>query len=264
MNKILKTIGFLVVLYIVYNLITTIVVGAFGFAYSVQHGLTKVTAKEITDYVVANSYLISLISNVIFIIALLIKRGSIMKCRFKKVEKKDFLYIAMLSFGLTVVLCMVAGILSTIFTSYNEVQNMLVSTKTSIWGLVTVIILIPICEEIIFRGVIFGYLRDRYKLPIAVGVQALIFALMHGNMVQGIYTFILGLVLGLIYVYTDSLYGSILVHIIYNLFGVLVLNELYTAFPISVYICIVLALVCIAFAGTKITKKFGLRLNRNI
>ena len=57
----------------------------------------------------------------------------------------------------------------------------------------------------------------------AVLVQALIFGIMHLNLVQGIYTFILGIVLALIYMYSDSILGNITVHIIFNLLMVIVL-----------------------------------------
>ncbi|MBU5894754.1 CPBP family intramembrane metalloprotease, partial [Vibrio cholerae O1] len=76
------------------------------------------------------------------------------------------------------------------------------------------IILIPIYEQIVFRGIIFGYLRKNFNIIGAVLVQALIFGIMHLNLVQGIYTFILGIVLALIYMYSDSILGNITVHII--------------------------------------------------
>ena len=86
---------------------------------------------------------------------------------------------------------------------------------------------------------------------------------MHGNIVQGIYTFILGLVLGIIYIYTNSLYGSMLMHIIYNLLGAVVLSKLYGAFPISVYICMILAVICIIYSTKKIKGNFKYRLKNN-
>ena len=77
--------------------------------------------------------------------------------------------------------------------------------------MIIVILLIPIYEEIIFRYVIFGYLKENYNIVCAVIGQALIFGFPL-NIVQGIYTFLLGIALALIYMYCDSLVGSIILH----------------------------------------------------
>ena len=150
-----------------------------------------------------------------------------------------------------------------IFPSYNEVAKTISSSTDSIFSLISIIVLIPICEEIVFRGVIFGYLKKRYNLIVSLIIQALAFGFMHGNIVQGIYTFILGLVLGIIYIYTNSLYGSMLMHIIYNLLGSVVLSKLYGAFPISVYICMILAIIFVVYSIKKIKGNFKYRLKNS-
>ncbi|MFN2987262.1 lysostaphin resistance A-like protein, partial [Escherichia coli] len=85
-----------------------------------------------------------------------------------------------------------SGILTKIIPSYGEVVNQLNVASKSALQLVIAIILIPIYEEIVFRGIIFGYLRKNFNIIVAILVQALIFGIMHLNLVQGIYTFILG------------------------------------------------------------------------
>lgn len=71
--------------------------------------------------------------------------------------------------------------------------------------LINILIFAPIFEELIFRRMILeGLLRNYYDKK-AIILSALIFALMHGNIHQGINTFILGLMLGYIYVKTNSI-----------------------------------------------------------
>ena len=53
---------------------------------------------------------------------------------------------------------------------------------------ITVSLAPAFCEELLFRGVIYGNLRP-YGVPLAVTVSALLFALMHGNIAQTFYTF---------------------------------------------------------------------------
>lgn len=42
----------------------------------------------------------------------------------------------------------------------------------------------PILEELVFRGILFGRLKDMLSKPFAVGISALIFAAVHVNIVQ--------------------------------------------------------------------------------
>lgn len=51
-------------------------------------------------------------------------------------------------------------------------------------------------------------------------IQAILFGLYHGNIVQGIYAFMLGLMLGIIYKYGGGILSSIVVHMIINASGV--------------------------------------------
>ena len=263
MKKALKLIGFLIVLFIVYSLISFAVGIVSGLAYFIISGVGSLNSTAIDNFIRNNVYIISLIADIIFVICLFIKGGSIKECQFNKIKKKDCFYIGLLSFSLTVILGIVVAILMQIFPSYNEVAKTISSGTGTIYSLVSVVILIPICEEIIFRGVIFGYLKKRYNLVVSLIIQALAFAFIHGNIVQGIYTFILGLVLGIIYIYTNSLYGSMLMHIIYNLLGSVVLSKLYGAFPISVYICMILAIIFVVYSIKKIKGNFRYRLKNS-
>lgn len=51
----------------------------------------------------------------------------------------------------------------------------------------------PGAEELLYRGYIYGLLRDRFSWKSAAVLSSLIFGLCHGNMVQGVYAFFMGL-----------------------------------------------------------------------
>ena len=74
----------------------------------------------------------------------------------------------------------------------------------------------PLTEEIIFRGVILRGLLGRYRRWTAIIVSAVLFALMHGNPVQLPVALGLGLVLGWVYVRTRSLGLCFLGHALNN------------------------------------------------
>lgn len=174
----------------------------------------------------------------------------------KKIEFKEAIYISLLAIGITVILLSLTGVLTKLIPSYMDVQNQLQSASNSILQLIIIIILIPICEEIIFRHVIFGHLKENYNIVFAVIVQALVFGLAHGNVVQGIYTFLLGIALALMYMYSNSLVGSIILHMIFNLFGILIIPKLAAISPIMQPIIIVFAIVCLVISLLKMMKKY--------
>lgn len=82
-------------------------------------------------------------------------------------------------------------------------------------------ICIPLLEELLYRGIICGQL-DLWlgKFP-AVILSAFLFGVMHFNLVQFIYGFLVGLVLGLVYLCKKKLWIVVLAHGITNLIVVL-------------------------------------------
>lgn len=81
------------------------------------------------------------------------------------------------------------------------------------------VILGPICEELIFRGVTMSLAKQALPFWLANFMQAVLFGLFHMNWIQGIYAFVLGLVLGFLCEKGGSIYYSLLFHILFNFWG---------------------------------------------
>lgn len=87
------------------------------------------------------------------------------------------------------------------------------------WGYAAIGLLVPIAEEMVFRG---GVLRkllsifDRRAHWVAIVFSALIFGCMHGNLAQGVHAFIIGLLLGWMYYRTGSVIPGIAFHWVNN------------------------------------------------
>ena len=81
------------------------------------------------------------------------------------------------------------------------------------------VILAPIAEEIIFRGLIFRYARHAIPFWAANIWQALLFGVFHMNLVQGVYAFTIGLFLGWVCHRGRGIKYSIPIHIIFNILG---------------------------------------------
>ena len=80
----------------------------------------------------------------------------------------------------------------------------------------------PVVEELVFREGILGYLR-RHEIGTWTAIigSSLVFALIHLNPAQIPFAFVMGIMLGYIYVRTSSVIITSLIHIINNLMAVM-------------------------------------------
>jgi uncharacterized protein len=98
-----------------------------------------------------------------------------------------------------------------------ELFNKIFENDYGIYGaILKVVIMAPVIEEMIFRGVIMHGLMRNYSKFTAVFVSALLFALFHLNPWQFPATFVLGIVLGILMLRTRNIYLCILGHAVNN------------------------------------------------
>lgn len=91
--------------------------------------------------------------------------------------------------------------------------------QISILMVICSVIFAPFCEELVFRGVTMHQAKKCLPFWAANLLQALLFGIFHMNMIQGIYAFCLGLVLGYVCNRGGSIYYSILLHMLFNFWG---------------------------------------------
>lgn len=84
------------------------------------------------------------------------------------------------------------------------------------------VLLAPISEELIFRGVTMRQAKKVLPFWVANLLQAFLFGVFHGNMMQGIYAFCLGFLLGYVCEMGGSIYNSILLHMLFNFWGTVI------------------------------------------
>jgi len=80
---------------------------------------------------------------------------------------------------------------------------------------VNIVIFPAFLEEMMFRGVIMQSLR-RFGDSFALITSAILFAFVHGNLVQGPNAFVMGLVIGYFVIRTGSLWTGVIIHFINN------------------------------------------------
>lgn len=88
------------------------------------------------------------------------------------------------------------------------------------------VLLAPICEELVFRGVTMRQAKKVLPFWGANLMQAFLFGVFHGNMMQGIYAFCLGILLGYVCERSGSIYNSILLHMLFNFWGTVISEHL--------------------------------------
>ena len=79
-----------------------------------------------------------------------------------------------------------------------------------------VCVIAPVVEEALMRGFLLDGLRGGYGPAAALLISAVVFALLHFNAVQTLSALVCGLVLGLLYLHTGSVFCCILAHFGYN------------------------------------------------
>ena len=89
------------------------------------------------------------------------------------------------------------------------------------WELLGSGLITPVLEELLHRGVVYGRLRRMIGLWPAVIVSALIFAALHFNIVQFVYTFLIGIVLALFVEKSGRLYPAVIAHMAANILAII-------------------------------------------
>ncbi len=98
-------------------------------------------------------------------------------------------------------------------------------------SLITLVVVAPVTEELLFRGTILRGFLGRYGARKAIVLSALIFCFIHLNPYQFFSAFVLGLALGWIFVRTGSLWPCLVGHALYNAHGSLIAALLPVTIP---------------------------------
>ncbi|WP_432649567.1 CPBP family intramembrane glutamic endopeptidase [Huintestinicola sp.] len=134
-----------------------------------------------------------------------------------------FFGMVMLFYSVSVILqqVVISGCFSAGFSPIKEeyLSEEELSVPYLVWDIIMTAILAPIGEELMFRGVILRRLST-VSQRFAIFASAAIFGLMHGNLLQMILGFCVGLVFGYAAVKTGSLLLPIAGHIFINFFAV--------------------------------------------
>ncbi len=114
----------------------------------------------------------------------------------------------------------IIGNLSEMSEAYEATMDALYSAPLFV-QIASLAILVPLCEELVFRGLFFKRLREKGTFLQAALYSSVVFGLLHGNLVQGFYGFALGMMLAYLYEKYGSFKAPAAAHIAMNLLSIL-------------------------------------------
>ncbi len=129
------------------------------------------------------------------------------------------------------------------------------NTKNYLISLISLVLAPAICEELLFRGLIFKGLKKHGK-AFSIIISSLMFSIYHMSIVQTIYPILMGLMLGVIMYYENNIYYCIAFHLTNN-FIILTLDYLDISLTFDHWSYIILAIIlCIIFIIVVLTLTF--------
>ena len=180
-------------------------------------------------------------------------------------ELKDYIFIAWLAISLGTCLSIAVSIfgISAEDEAFKQVSELIESQP--FWlKIASVGIIIPIQEELMYRGLIYKNIEQRYDHIKAAVISSTVFAVMHMNLSQGIYAFLMGFVLAFIYQKTKNIYACITFHCSANIFAVFVSTNTVKGFLMENAYVIPAVLLCMLASSYVVILYLHKEYRRNI
>lgn len=133
---------------------------------------------------------------------------------------------------------------------YNQIAANTIYTAPIWLQIVGFGIIMPMSEEMLFRGLIYKRYRERNDFRMAMLSSSFLFGLVHGNLIQFIYAFSIGMLFAFVYEKFGTIKAPLFFHILVNLIVIAYTNakgfEWLFAEPIRIAVSVV---IC-AFLGS--------------
>ena len=166
-------------------------------------------ASLFNEYLKTKQIYITLIVAIIFIPLLI---NDYKKYKKNKYIKINYVYLIILGIILSLVYNVFAYYFNFLLkTSLFDNNNNLIITLIST-GLIG-----PIIEELMFRGIIYNELKNKYKNMKAILITTIFFAVIHFNIIQILYALAIGFILIFVYEKYKNIKAPIILHMVSNI-----------------------------------------------
>lgn len=180
----------------------------------------------------------------------------------KKISLKDFLFVVIGGFGTMLFMSQILNIIPFSEAMMNSLNDAVGTyNQYPLWqGILANAILIPILEEVVFRGLLYGRLRRGMPEIVAALITSAVFGIGHTGPIWMAWAFCFGMILNFARSRTGSIVASIVIHMMLNAFSVIANYELivFRENSLVMILSVVVGAVLLAvyfFGLYKVTKK---------
>ena len=146
-----------------------------------------------------------------------IKKKSIIEyCNFSRISLKNsvlMVYIGIGGFIFNTALINISFI-DRNFPEFDASLKYIYEGSFVIFAILSAVIIGPIYEEILFRGVIFNELRSNIPLPVAIIIQSIMYGVLFFNIPLGLFCFVAALLYSFIYIKLKTLWSLIILEFV--------------------------------------------------
>ena len=135
---------------------------------------------------------------------------------FRKVGVRTILLTVVICIAMHSVSHLVSSLTNLLFPSFLEMATGQLLGGSFLVNMIGVAVIPAFFEEFIIRGCMLNSYLGTGRIRASVLLSALLFGLMHMNATQLFYSFVMGIVLALLFTLTDSIWPGILFHFLNN------------------------------------------------
>ena len=141
--------------------------------------------------------------------------------KYVKFNLKSFGEVSGKTIGLSIPLIVAGMLFINLCSEFLGLPDLMQDTfhgmSRNVFGIISIAIMAPLVEELLFRGAIQGYMLRKGMKPLhAILIASAIFGIVHMNPIQIPFAFAIGLIFGWLYYRTGSVVPGIIGHFINN------------------------------------------------
>ena len=268
MKNFLKSIGKAALYFAVYFVTQLIVSFVYGTIWSAKKtaelmaagetvdamALTEQLATQIMDKATEMIFWAGIIALIIYWIRFAVRKKNFFKeVQIKKIVTNGILPIVVTALSMNVVVSVVISSIPWPQEWIDAYMTNSASIDGSLMSWLAAVVMAPLLEEIVFRGLVYTRLKKGMPAIVAAVIASFVFGLCHGTAIWIIYATGLGLVLTWVFEKYQSLTASILFHLSFNTMG-LIISMIPESMEIVIWILLVVSVVGLVY-GVKQMKK---------
>lgn len=236
MKNIFKSVGKALIYFIIYfgvqGIVSCILVAVLSFSLTTEemkkgneidyNSFSIMLTEKLSDYLMLGTLISGILALAIICISFLIRKKNLLReLNLFKFKSMGIIPIILLGVGLNVFISILFSLIpfpESWVNSYMD-SSANIMQGNYIVSLLATVIVAPIVEEVVFRGLIYTRLKNGIPLILSAVISSIVFGLIHGTVIWVIYTFIFGLILIWIFEKFQSLLACIILHTAFNAIG---------------------------------------------